>query len=425
MPEKCLINRYREIPTTDPVNMTWKLLRYFLDKDVTVERIVERHKLSGEALRKQKTNIAKQAIQIGYCLRQAEEYFHASQQVTLATRPNLLYYGAVSLSQALVLTVKDGHFSLDKRRATKPRQHSHHGLELCKGPLSDKNFPTTKNPALYFDRLQCKLREDNGFVGHFPVYYDSLVPPVFGIRTTIGKYKEIRTQTGRSSTSSKSSRFSRIVLAHTGELRQLESIKMPFNVLSLIKGLPDLCFILSEINIEPNLIHCAYHIRRKLITRDINSEVSNTVHDSHQFVADCTKLQRDSLVDFWRKKNTSEAGDFQSIEQTENHQYFVVNVEYADQESFSFYMPDIVEDLAGEKYLITNPDDYLAEPIAYMIILYCLSMLARYYPDVWMRTVLENPVVAETIETILVVAYRKMPLLILDQMTSTKHCFRQ
>jgi YaaC-like protein len=74
-----------------------------------VVKISEMHKVpKGE----HEANLKKQGKQIGYCLRQGEEYFQASEGVDLATRPLLLYYGCVSLSQVK----KDGTFSLDANR---------------------------------------------------------------------------------------------------------------------------------------------------------------------------------------------------------------------------------------------------------------------------------------------------------------------
>src|ERR1700722_13654198 len=104
------IGSVREITADNPSAEIWKYLRFFLDATATAELI---HQIHGLPAKTEAKNIQKQAQQIGFCIRQAEQYFIASTQVGLPTRPVLLYYGAVSLSQALILLKNDGSFSLD------------------------------------------------------------------------------------------------------------------------------------------------------------------------------------------------------------------------------------------------------------------------------------------------------------------------
>jgi hypothetical protein len=73
---------------------------------------------------KQRPNAVKQATQIRYCLTQAREYFDAARVVSLATKPNLLYYGLMSLALAEILFKQSGDSSLDRAR----QEHRHHGL---------------------------------------------------------------------------------------------------------------------------------------------------------------------------------------------------------------------------------------------------------------------------------------------------------
>jgi len=87
---------------------------------------------------KHRENVRKQAAQIRYCLIQAREYFAAAATVTLATKPNLLYYGTMSLALAEILFKQTGDSSLDKARA----ENRHHGLTMTMG-----GFP--KTPSLY------------------------------------------------------------------------------------------------------------------------------------------------------------------------------------------------------------------------------------------------------------------------------------
>src|SRR6476620_6384134 len=120
-----MISSVRNIASNNPGAEVWKYLRLFLNPERTAKRIREIHKIEHG---KHVKNIEKQAIQIAHCIRQAEEYFTASSDVGLATRPLLLYYGAVALSRALILLKKDGTYSLDGMR--KAKKHRHHGLVL-------------------------------------------------------------------------------------------------------------------------------------------------------------------------------------------------------------------------------------------------------------------------------------------------------
>jgi hypothetical protein len=116
-----VITRATEIISHDPLREVWKYLR-LLNVDGTVVKISERHNVpKGE----HEANLKKQGSRSAIVLRQGEEYFQASEGVDLATRPLLLYYGCVSLSQALVVVKKDGTFGLDASRRS--GRHNHHG----------------------------------------------------------------------------------------------------------------------------------------------------------------------------------------------------------------------------------------------------------------------------------------------------------
>ena len=114
-----MITNCKDITSENPIKEIWKLLRFFQDIELTSKYHCRIHNIPEKEISKDKnlrTNVHKQAKQIGYCIRQAEEYFKASSQVGLATRPNLLYYGTVSLSRALILLKKDGTYSVEYSR---------------------------------------------------------------------------------------------------------------------------------------------------------------------------------------------------------------------------------------------------------------------------------------------------------------------
>ena len=69
---------YRDITSEDPNHQVWKLLRSFLEVEAVSDRIRRIHTITN---RKHDANIKKQAKQIGYCIRQAQEFFQASSNV--------------------------------------------------------------------------------------------------------------------------------------------------------------------------------------------------------------------------------------------------------------------------------------------------------------------------------------------------------
>ena len=85
------------------------------------------------------------------------------------------------------------------------------------------------------------------------------------------------------------------------------------------------------------------------------------------------------------------------------------------------YLPDIVDDINGQKFYIVQPEQYLPEPASDLVLLYCLGMLSRYYPDIWIKAIDENVQIAELTDSLLNIIHRKLPNLILNQMTWTKH----
>jgi len=89
------------------------------------------------------------------------------------------------------------------------------------------------------------------------------------------------------------------------------------------------------------------------------------------------------------------------------------------------YYPDVVEDIQGQKFFIPDPSTYLPEPATLLILGFCLGMLSRYFPDVWMATIDSRVEVVEATTTLLNVVHRKFPNLILDQMTGVKHYIHQ
>ncbi len=122
-----IIPSTRKVRTANPSAFAWSALRRFQNVDLVTDELMTIHRLDG----RWRENVKKQAQQLRYCIIQAREYFTAAATVSLATKPNLLYYGTLSLALAEILFKQDGKSSLDKARA----ENRHHGLSMRVGHI--------------------------------------------------------------------------------------------------------------------------------------------------------------------------------------------------------------------------------------------------------------------------------------------------
>jgi len=427
-----MIQGIKNLTSENPIGQIWKYLRFFLDIPSVLETIRRIHNIPKG---KFDSYVKKQARQIGYCIRQAEEYFQASSQVGLATRPTLLYYGAVSLSRAVVLLRQDGTHSFDALR--KSNKHNHHGLDLIRGlaavprpadglevffnslqcnchtlkkPLKPSGTPKASKENLSIETTRnAKCCEKNIPWGHFALFYRSLVPCAFQIPMEIhdhGKDTFIKRDHPQ-------------VCANLLELDSL--ISNPFDGLSILKTLPDMYFALKEFGIQPDL--CRGSLKLKVVRyykkdEQGNEQLEKKKEQHHFFIDGISPDQKSHLLTFYKQHNpliSVEADLGANIHLRLTREYSP-----SDKTSSSYY-PDIVDDINGHKFYILRPETYLPEPAAHLVLLYCLGMLSRYYPDIWMNVIDENIQITELTDSLLDIVYRKFPNLILDQMTWSKH----
>lgn len=129
-------------------SFAWTGLRQFHNASTTAAQHARLHRMSPS-----NQNVKKQANQIRDSLIQAKEYYDASNVVTLATKPVLMYYCALSLAIAEILMKNDGTVSLDSSRA----EHNHHGLNFkinaSKGNIADLKLSAANLRAVPSVRL--------------------------------------------------------------------------------------------------------------------------------------------------------------------------------------------------------------------------------------------------------------------------------
>jgi len=122
-----IIREAQKVRTADPAGYAWAVLRKFQNVELVAKKLIEIHSIPS----KHHDDARKQAQQLRYCLIQAREYFAAAAVVSTATKPNLLYYGTMSLALAEILFKQSGDSSLDRART----ENRHHGLTMTVGSV--------------------------------------------------------------------------------------------------------------------------------------------------------------------------------------------------------------------------------------------------------------------------------------------------
>jgi YaaC-like Protein len=416
--ETAVIQTLVEIQSESPVEYLWKRLRFFRDTDFVADQIRVLHTPPSGAPQPRASDIKKQATQLGYCVHQAEEYFRASSQVGLPTRPNLLYYGGVSLAKALVLLRKDGNHSFDALR--KSARHNHHGLELQRGV---KCLPAGGQVQALLAAIRCccfsKPETAGGKRlpwGHFPLFYDSLLPSTY----LLGVYEE--KHAGNIHSSAIWPRRQPAPCSPLVPVRQL--LSTTFDALTLVRSLPDLYPVLAQCGIAPSVCPGGADVRRlRVMKMPLDSiEIEREEHTwsfgfQPPFGQDAT-----AIAQVWRKRSPA-------LEQVaEDGAQIILRRRIITNGSGTLWdsreRPWYANDLTGRPYLIIDPDDYLQEPASLFVLLFAFGMLARYYPDVWMEAIGKSVQAAELCDSLFQVFYRKFPQLILDQMTAAHHSIR-
>ena len=425
------INSVKDLVVEDPIKQVWKFLRSFEDVEFTTNRICEINNIKKDSKIKEDikcyNNAKKQASQIGYCIRQAEEYFQASQKVGLVTSPNLLYYGATSLSRALILLTQSGDYSFDALR--KADKHNHHGLEL------KKSFKATDIEKLedFLNLLQCELfakpikleNLDKDAVeletgervvpwGNFPLFYKSLISDacVVSVKTYQGSDTESYLR-------------SNDVLTCRDILPIESLIKRKFNCFDLVKSLPDLFFtldqigIISDLNLGDASITNFDDVPSQLYDQpDKSVPISKTILN---FSIDGLSPERKNILVTRYLSLSKDPLMFLEKDWGTSVSLRLAKQRFDEKEIEFSCTPDIVDDVNCRKFYILNPEECLPEIASQFMLLFCLGMMCRYYPDIWIKTLDKNVQITEFLDSLINVIYRKFPNLILDQMMEIKH----
>ena len=152
--------------TAEPTQATWRQLRY-LKSAHNVQNLLELKSSSGREAAWEPDRAKFAAREIAACIRQADEYFHASKRVGLATRPLQLFYCAQTLAKAAILASDKGsslaslkYHGLNTRPKTANGQES---LLLQQYSENSTNWEIEKEFAISHDgvfRQLCRVCDD-------------------------------------------------------------------------------------------------------------------------------------------------------------------------------------------------------------------------------------------------------------------------
>jgi hypothetical protein len=191
-------------------------------------------------------------------------------------------------------------------------------------------------------------------------------------------------------------------------------LERTFNAWDLLGALPDLFLTLTAYGFPSTVCQgaCSLYVLRQVdasivatyffVLHNISDEAMKTVKDMYRTRSPDLKVQVDSETNLGFKAEV--------FRKTRN-------------EPIPIDFPDIVSDMHGRPFYILAPDNYVVEPAAFLMLLYCLGILSRYYPDVWMALIDNNTRFVEITDALLNVAFRKLPNLILNEMRDTLYLF--
>jgi len=362
------------ITCSDPTRELWRHLLEFTNADFTVDRLENVH----GAERANRQNYRKQASQIRVSLLQAREYFDATANASLYTAPNHLYYGAVSLASAIMLLRGDGNNSLDNLRRKVANRN--HGLDFSTG--AQRGDCSTRATLLE------KSFVAQGETGHFRNWYARLPSdePYIGI---------VRKQYPQGSFSI----LDKICSRSIERLTNVEPSKR--SLFHLIAYLPDFALDLRRVGIRVSASRTTVEKIEDAQSRMISIKwlVHNPPH-------------REALESIlWRFA-------------VHPHQIaYVDSLEVADlgaeirlgpaPHEIAFRAPCVRTMLNGDAVAFGAdlPMPELAD--AYQAA-FGLSMLARYYPDLWIACLESHCLAAKIIDQFVGIYAEKFPLLVLN-----------
>jgi hypothetical protein len=369
------------ITTDDIRGETWARLLDFANTELCFERIAAVHGVASNNSLKQ--NYKKQAQQIRVSLLQAREYFRAADIATVVTRPNLLYYGMVSLASAVMLLRGSGDYSLDQLR--KNPINKHHGLDFSTGiNAKDAGQGTSLLEHSYAEVLP---------KGFFLNWYG---------KTPAGEnvYAKVARQhlDGTESTNYEIHGIERC-------LRGADLAGRKFSLADLIADLPDLMQYTRAAGIAVPSSRVDYEL-------SIEERTSQMTIEWRIHSASPGHLKQ--ILEAFRFQG--EGGSYFTVVPEEPQTHCVVRVAATAQQlaTSQYSFPATRLSLNADQFIYGKPNFALTEYAQQYIFMYALSMFARYLPDLWIRCIDSHCKAARVIERSIAEIEKKFPIQVLS-----------
>lgn len=369
----------RWIVTDDIYAETWRQLLEFSNLELTTDVIVRKH---GEPTSKSdRDNLAKQAAQARVCVLQAKEYFDAARTASLFTSPNHSYYGAVALASLIMLVLGDGTKSLDYLRSD--NRNNHHGLDFTTGCNS-------RSASVAITLVEQSRVEILRF-GHFANLYRTL--PRRGSASALVK---------RSHGSTSSTGMQTIGGYDVPAFDTIAGLKR--TLLELLKYLPDLDSDLQRFGINAVRSRTSLEVRRK---PDGHTTHTWRIHGCR------SEAELEALLEEFAV--TSRFADSLTFRGPDNATAGIVSVQFNERDDIGFRWSTSRDTMNHDtiSYADILPTH---EIIDLYLVAYQLSMLSRYFPDIWVRCIESQCRAAKLIERATEIIAKKFAVLTLSML---------
>jgi hypothetical protein len=364
------------VVTDDIYQEVWRRLLEFANIDLTVDEIARRH---GKPVSPaERGNYRKQAAQARVCVLQAKEYFDAAASSTLFTAPNHLYYGMVSISSLMMLVMGNGTRSLDFLRHD--ARNAHHGLRFTTGCSASK----AKEALSLLEHSSSTVLEH----GHFLNWYTTL--PARSISTTVFTSQF---EGGRS-----------VRIESFGGFDMMDRSQIvgwKTTALELMRNLPDLHKDLRRYGVQVASMRASHEVfESKIGVRHVW-----TFHDQPS-----SKHLEEVLSSF--------AAPPRLIDRfvprlRESGVVWCVEFNYERGEPIEFSWPNSRSTMSHDSIFYAG-DIRTNEIVDAHLVAYQLSMLSRYYPDLWVACLESHCKAAKLIEQTIGILLKKAPILALS-----------
>ncbi len=366
------------VDESDEGGFAWYKLRAFQNAELTTDHLCRLHMLPAS----QRDNARRMAVQVRVCLLQAQEYFEAARNSTLATRPVLLYYGMMALALAEVLVKQDGESRLERLR----EKHGAHGLTLHANGKIGPSIPLSD-----LGRRLHALPQANsaGRFGTFEVWRQSIRESPIPARVT------------ESFPSGGSQAGPRIAFAGADS----DDAHLPDSGCSLLAALcalPQLEEVLAQFGVLGSLIRATLEKEvRHAVDGSETGQLRLTVHPAPTGLCDafCSRI-----------KFLPEAVNLLQIIELPNGMILTAPLQPDPERQLIRQLPSAVT--LSEKYSHFYVGDWsLGESGAFYIALHICGNLARYYPEIWIDHIDRASQLCVVVDRLCEVALRRLPLL--------------